>query len=263
MKPLIVLLTDFGLQDAYVGEMKGTLYAFQPDARIVDLTHGIGAQQVLQGAIVLENAYAYFPKGSIFVCVVDPGVGTRRKILCARSSRYYFLGPDNGLLSLALTRERAVKIRSVENPRFFRAQVAPTFHGRDIMAVVAAYLTRGNVFSKLGPALRHPKSLNIPAIRKTPGKIVGQILFFDHFGNALTNIRRAHLDRKLGPSVRVFAGRQDLGGLRKTYGAGVRRLCALWNSTDYLEIALPGGSAKEQARLKRGTRIEIRLPSKS
>jgi len=259
MKPLIVLLTDFGLEDAYAGEMKGILYALQPDARIVDLTHGIGPQQVLQGAMVLENAYASFPEGSIFVCVVDPGVGTSRKILCAQSSRYYFLGPDNGLLSLALARERAVTIRSIENPRFFRKQVSPTFHGRDIMAVVAAALTKGTVFSKLGPVVRHLKSLNLPVIRETSGKIRGQILFFDHFGNAVTNIRRAHLDRKFEARARVFAGRQDLGGLRKTYGAGARRLCALWNSADYLEIALPGGSARTAAHLKPGAPVEIRL----
>jgi S-adenosylmethionine hydrolase len=260
MKSPIVLLTDFGLKDHYAGVLKGVILSIHPKATVIDLSHGIEPQNVAHGASLLEVAYSLFPKDSIFVCVVDPGVGTKRKILCAKTPRYYFLGPDNGILTLALQHEKNVEIRSVENRKYFRDGIlSSTFHGRDIFSPVAANLSRRNIFSKLGPKISKIQPLRIAQIKKTTHEISGEILYFDHFGNALTNIHERDGNKAFWERAQVFINDINLGKLRSTYGAGPRKLCAVLNSSDQLEIAMPRGSAREEASLEVGDKVRVVL----
>ena len=261
--PPLVLLTDFGLTDAYAGLLRAVILSIHPQASILDLTHGIRPQDVLQGALILESSYRFFPSGSIFVCVVDPGVGTGRKILCARTGNYYFIGPDNGILALALEHEPKEEIRSVENKRFFlRAVPSSTFHGRDIMSPAAAHLALArscgrDIFHQLGPSLQkfHPALFSKP--RKIRDGLEGRILYFDHFGNAVTSLHRRDEKAAFWEKAQVRVGEMDLGPLRKTYGAGPETLAALFNSFDRLEIAMPGGSAKECGPLEAGETVRV------
>lgn len=266
--PAIVLLTDFGLTDAYAGLLKAVIHSLHPGALILDLTHGIPPQHVLQGAVILETSYKFFPKGSIFVCVVDPGVGTGRKILCAKTKDYFFIGPDNGVLALALERESKKEIRSVENKKYFlREAPSYTFHGRDIMSPAAAHLAaaraRGrDIFRALGPRIQKIHPAPFSRARKIRGRLEGQILYFDHFGNAITNLRRQDESDEFWKNVEVSVGEIGLGPLRKTYGAGPKILAALFNSFDHLEIAVPGDSAEKCGPLEVGETVTAGLAKK-
>lgn len=257
MTPPIVLLTDFGLKDHYVGVLKGVIFSILPGARVVDLSHGVEPQNILQAASLLEISYSYFPMESIFVCVVDPGVGTSRKIVCAKTRNYYFLGPDNGVLSLALNHERPVEIRSVENRKFYsRLTPSATFHGRDIISPSAAHLAKDpKVLAQLGPRMTKIHELKIPVVKKLNARLEGEILYFDHFGNAITNIHRGVAEEAFWRRAEVRVREMSLGNLRSTYGAGPRTLTALFNSASQLEIALPQGSARVAGSLEVGDSV--------
>ena len=255
----IVLLTDFGLRDHYVGTLKGVILSIHPKAVIIDLSHGIEPQNIAQAAILLEAAYSFFPEGSIFVCVVDPGVGTKRKALCVKTARHYFIGPDNGILSLALNHSgKGMAIRSIENSKFFLKGVpSSTFHGRDIFSPAAAHLVRKNIFNQIGPKISKIHSLNLPRIKKSKVKLEGEILYFDHFGNAITNIHKQDGSSEFWKKAKVWAKDIELGKLRSTYGVGSQTLVAVLNSSSQLEIAMPGGSAREEASLEVGDAITV------
>jgi len=261
MKKAIALMSDFGLTDPYVGVLKAVILGIAPEARVVDLTHGIEAQNVIHGASVLETSYTYFPTGTIFVCVVDPGVGTHRKIICAQSSRYHFIGPDNGLLSGTLQKERGVTIRSLENKKFFlKTETSRTFHGRDVMAPTAAWLWKSknkNTFTQVGPKLSSLHDLKIPPIKKIKGGLEGTILYFDHFGNAITNIDRENANQAFWKKSEVSLSNHSLGRLASTYGSGTSTLKALFNSFSKLELAIPCGNAKEEAKLSVGDSVKV------
>jgi hypothetical protein len=260
VKAPIVLLTDFGLKDHYVGTVKGVILTIFPQAHMIDLSHGVEPQNVAQGAILLETSYSFFPRGSIFVCVVDPGVGTKRKALCAKTARYYFIGPDNGVLSLALRHEKETVIRSIENRKFFLKVIpSSTFHGRDIFSPVAAHLGKKNIFSQLGPKISKIHSLDLPRIKKLKEGLEGEILYFDHFGNAVTNIHERDAGAEFWKEAKVFVKEIELGALRATYGVGPRKLAAVLNSSSQLEIAMPAGSAKESASLEIGDTVTVRF----
>ncbi|HXV28431.1 MAG TPA: SAM-dependent chlorinase/fluorinase [bacterium] len=259
-KSPIVLLTDFGWIDHYAGVLRGVILSICPDTQVIDLSHGVQPQNVAQAAMLLETAYSDFPKGSIFVCVVDPGVGTKRKAVCVKTSHYYFIGPDNGILSLALDHEKRIEIRSIENPKFFRKEIpSSTFHGRDIFSPSAAHLAKRNIFNQLGPRLSKIHALNIPKIKKTRAVLEGAILYFDHFGNAISNIHERDGNPELWKKAEIVVRDMAVGKLRKTYGEGSRHLCAVLNSSSQLEIALPHGSAKNEASLETGDPVTVCL----
>ena len=262
-QPAIVLLTDFGYTDVYAGLLKAVIYSISPSAPVLDLTHGIEPQNILRAAFVLENSYQFYPQGTIFVCVVDPGVGTGRKILCVKTSRYYFIAPDNGVLSRVLEREKIVEIRHIENPKFYISQApSKTFHGRDIMAPAAAHLvrTQGRVFKKLGPRASQTTRYNIPKVKKTKNEVEGQILYFDYYGNAITNVSLNDIPQSQRKNASVIVKKIKLGPIQTTYGnEKQKKLRALFNSFSMLEIALPRGSAKKFAALKIEDPVLIRL----
>ena len=259
--PCIALLTDFGNADVYGGLLKAVIYSVCPAAAIIDLCHGIEPQNVLHGAAVLESSYEYFPEGTVFVCVVDPGVGTPRKILAVKSRDYYFIGPDNGLLAPVIKRERGAKVRLLENRKFFRpGPFSSTFHGRDIMAPVAAHLAKsgGVRFSQLGPLAKNFHRLEIPRPVKMRRFIEGLVLYFDHYGNAVTNIRKEDMLEDFWKGRQVQVKRKNIGFIRSHYAGDKNKPLALFNSFSRLEIAWPAGSAKDRMGLAIGDKVRIR-----
>ena len=257
----MVLLTDFGSRDLYAGVLKGVIRGICPLAVMTDLTHGVEPQNILQGAMILEDAFRYFPPGTVFLCVVDPGVGTSRKAIAVRTSHYFFVGPDNGLLSLAARTERRVQIRLIKNRRYLRAKgkISATFHGRDIFAPAAAHIAADPAnFDKLGPRLKSLTPADVPRIRRDARGLSGVITAFDHYGNALTNIRIADIAPKLRKSGIVRVNHHSVGPLIRTYGHASSRLIALINSFDRLEIAFPNGSAQLRGGLSLHDPVSIR-----
>lgn len=256
-----MLLTDFGTRDPYVASMKGVILSLLPQATIVDLTHEIGPQNLFQAACVLEAAYPYFPKGSIFVTVVDPGVGSKRRILAARTSHGIFLAPDNGILSLILEKEGRSELRFVTNSRFFLKNICPTFHGRDCFAPTAARLAKNpDLFKTVGPRTKEFVRLEVPKPSVNRGCIRGEIIFMDHFGNAFTNVSQRLLEEQGKLSqYRVKVKGRAVGPIRESYYEVKRgQPVVVFNSTDLLEIAVNQGSARQKLGLREGTAVEIR-----
>ena len=188
---IITLTTDFGLQDPYVGQLKGALLKGCPSATIIDITHAIPAWDVVAAAVTIRTSYAFFPQGSIHLIVVDPGVGSQRSILVAVGDGHLFIAPDNGILSLLVVDHKIETIYKVEHPAFFPASVSPTFHGRDIMAPVAAALARGAALHDFGAAvpLQAIHLALVPSVVPEAGCLHGQVDRIDHFGNIQTTIR--------------------------------------------------------------------------
>ena len=268
---VIALLTDFGLADPYVAAMKGVILSVTPRVSIVDITHEVRPQAVEQGAFLLEMALPYFPPGTVFVAVVDPGVGTARRPLALAGPGGLFVGPDNGLLSPALpekTREAVVGETTAAVPlpsgyravvladeRFFRHPVSATFHGRDIFSPVAAHLATGVAIDELGPATDWLLALPpFRARRQEDGSLLGRVVHIDRFGNLVTDVRRADIP---GQRLTVEVAGRRIPGLARTY-AEARGLCAIIGSAGYLEIALPNGSAQRELGVEIGARAIVR-----
>lgn len=185
--PLIVMMTDYGHTDPFTGILKGVIARIAPEVKVIDLTHGIPSGDILRGAINLWQAKQYFPQGTIFLCVVDPGVGTSRRCILVDSGGYSFIGPDNGLFTLNY--EGDFKVRELNNPAYFLPKISETFHGRDIFAPVAAHLAQGVPPEELGPVITDFIQLSLPQlVISTEGALRGECLFPDQFGNMVTSL---------------------------------------------------------------------------
>lgn len=261
---LVTLITDFGLEDEYVGLMKGAILTLDPQARIVDVTHAVTPGDVEQAAFMLAAAYPYFPAGSIHLVVVDPGVGTERRLLCLACEGRIFLAPDNGVLTFPLV--RAEGLWCIDDPAFRRDMVSATFHGRDILAPAAGHLSRGLPPHRLGPAAAPQSAVRLDGLEpdtEPDGTIRGRIVHIDRFGNLVTNIARHRLaadpaDASAG-SVSVRIGGRTLSGIRETYGrVPVGEPLALFGSRGFLEIAVNRGSAREYFGCRRGDPVRVR-----
>jgi S-adenosylmethionine hydrolase len=253
----IVLLTDFGDSGPYVASMKGVILTLHPRAVIVDLSHAIPPQDVRAAAFVLAAAEGWFPRGSIFACVVDPGVGTGRRIVYVEAGGRRFLAPDNGLLTLVLRARGGRAARVVSNRRLFLEEVSATFHGRDVFAPVAARLARGLEPSRLGPRAHSLVTLPVPKPARRGSRAVAEILYVDPFGNAVTNLRDE-------PVREVRIGRRRVRRVVRTYGdLGEGEAGILRGSSGWLEIAVRGASAQERFGLSIGDRLEVYLGSNS
>lgn len=253
---VIVLLTDFGLKDEYVGVMKGVIYSITDEAKIIDLCHGIPPQDIIWAGYVLYKSYKYFPKGSIFVAVVDPGVGTPRDIILMEAGGYYFLAPDNGLLSLIYERLNPKIILKVDKDKFSLGSVSYTFHGRDIFAPVAAHLSKGVDISEFGQPLKEIILEEFPRPEVEGNQIRASVIHVDRFGNLITNLERGEFEN-LGlkdPRI-IIAGRQILG--ISTFYEQDKDLIAIWESRDLLEIASPNASAAELLGVGKGEEVRI------
>jgi hypothetical protein len=243
--PIITLTTDFGGGSSYVAAMKGVVLAINPAARLIDLTHDVRPQDVRQGAVVLDQVTRFFPAGTIHVAVIDPGVGTDRKIVYAAIGSQQYIAPDNGLLSLLAGRTPPSAIVAVADPSYWLSPVSATFHGRDIMAPVAARLSLGLDPEKLGPPLSKLVELAWPEPRLWPGRIEGEVLDVDSFGNLISNVT-SDLLAAVPPNaaIRVACGGREVPGLASTYGKHPRSsLIALVGSSGMLELAVVDGSA--------------------
>lgn len=257
----ITLLTDFGLEDVYVGVMKGVIAAIAPGVQVIDITHGVDPHDVLQGGRRWAAAVPFFPPGSIHVAVVDPGVGGARAILAARGREMTFLAPDNGLLDFVLPRAAVEEMVSVENRRCFLPELSRTFHGRDIFAPVAARLALGYPLRKLGPAVREYRRADLrPAHHRKTSKgewLVGEIVDVDKFGNCITNIPAAGPSGDLGE---IRAGRWRFKTMASSYtDVGPGKPLAIVGSQGWVEISVNQGRADRLPGLARGGRVTARV----
>ncbi len=253
------MTTDFGLRDWFVGTMKGVIAGIAPGTTVIDITHDLAPGDIRAGAFALAAAYRYFPKGTVHLAVIDPGVGSQRKAIVVETSDYFFAAPDNGLLALALRREKVQKIRVLENTSFFLKPVSNTFHGRDIFAPVAAHLSRGIDLKDFGPKRNELVQLPGLAPRQRGNRTEGQVAYIDRFGNAITNIYAEGLGREDGAAWEVVIGRKTLCRVRHYYQS-VRRNAPLGlvGSSGFLEVAINGGSAARRLGLRVGTPVAIR-----
>ena len=260
-KKIITLLTDFGCLDGYVASMKGVILGICPDVQIVDISHSIPPQDIRSGSFVLASASGDFPRGTVHLAVVDPGVGTDRRAIAVATPQCFFVGPDNGIFSLALRRESALEARSLDNPRFLRPRISNTFHGRDIFAPVAAHLAAGAEFHLLGPICRpFMASWNEPVCDSTG--VHGEVIHIDRFGNAVTNLERSLLSGLAFPGEWTVRVRDALSCRPvSTYGDGnPGDLVALIGSSDFLEIAVNRGNASISYGIRIGDPVSATRP---
>ena len=257
---IIALLTDFGTRDWYAAALKGVILSRAPEARLVDVTHDIPPQDVVAGAFTLAAAAPWFPEGTIFLAVVDPGVGGRRALVAVRADGRYFVGPDNGLLTLSLQGAKRMTIVELRNQRYWLRAISQTFHGRDIMAPVAAYLATGRSLSRLGPRRTRLSQLPLPGARRHRSGIGGRILHIDTFGNLITNLpgRWLRPGGRRGSARIVFKRRKVR--VVSSYGAGrPGELLALEGSLGWVELAIRETSAARAVGAQRGDPVAIRF----
>jgi len=259
---IITLLSDFGLKDPYVAEMKAVILSIHPEAQIVDMSHEVEKFNIRMGAFVLASAAPYFPSGTIHVAVVDPGVGTKRRPLVVETKRYFYVGPDNGLLVLSAQREGIRHVYNITNPKYVLPRVSRTFHGRDIFAPVAAHLARGCPPSELGPEIYDymlPKFAK-PRVRR--GRLFGEVLHIDDFGNIVSNFSTEDLEKmgiREGCLLHVrLRGEALTLKLCSAYGeVPAKTPLAIVGSGDFLEFSVNQGSASETFNVKAGDRVSV------
>jgi S-adenosyl-L-methionine hydrolase (adenosine-forming) len=260
MRPVIALLSDFGSRDHYAGTMKGVILNICPDVTLVDITHDVPAHDVLDGALQLAAAARYFPAGTIFLAVVDPGVGSSRRGIAAEAGEYRFVAPDNGVLTAVLREWTPKKIVELTERRYARPTVSRTFEGRDRFAPAAGWLAKGIQLTALGRPAPDIHRLDIPAPAVNDSDITGVVLRIDRFGNVMTNIdRRTFESSAKSGTMEVMAGGHTVGRLVATYAdiqAG--EICALFGSTDHLELAANSESAADRLHLARGALVQVR-----
>ncbi len=257
-RQVITLLTDYGLRDIYVGVVRGVILGIAPQAHVVDLSHEVAAQAVAEAAFLLDAAAPYFPWGTIHVAVVDPGVGTERRIICARTARATYLAPDNGLLARVLERDPPAHLISVEDPSFFLPRVSTTFHGRDIFAPVAAHLANGLDPRALGPEVKELQPLPMPRPREVAaGVLAGEVIHVDRFGNVVTNVGEPFAHRVQGATLGTKRVR---GPVCRAYGdVDVGEPLLIFGSSGFLEVSVNGGDAARTFGVRRGDRVTVEV----
>lgn len=257
MTTVITLLTDFGLQDVYVGVMKGAIATINPSLRVIDLTHQILPQNILAGRFCLMNAYSYFPQGTVHLAIVDPGVGSQRQGIAIQFKEGYLVGPDNGLFSGILEFSPALAAVHLTHSQYWRtSDPSSTFHGRDIFAPVAAHLASGVPLQDLGESINpaHLVRLSPPSFEKTPTTITGYIQYIDRFGNLITNIPSA----AIALSNWQLIIKDVVIPSKKTYSdVSPGEALALLGSHGWLEIAVRDGNAQTQLHLDWGEPIQL------
>jgi S-adenosylmethionine hydrolase len=253
---IITLTTDFGLRDHYVGSVKGVILSIHRLPRLVDITHDIPPQDIPSAAYVLKESYRCFPKGTIHLAVIDPGVGSDRKPIVVEGDGHLFVGPDNGIFSYVLRGTDAI-VHEITNAKYILTAESPTFQGRDLFAPAAAWLSRGVPPTELGPVHSTPKVLAIVENRRDDaGKIMGKIVYIDHFGNLITSLTGDDLGKSPGAKL---LGKDGIRiELRRCYADGAPEVpFALVNSSGHLEIFLSGGSARDRLRMKVGDPVYL------
>jgi S-adenosylmethionine hydrolase len=260
---IITLITDFGLNDPYVGQLKGAALTRNPQVRLIDLCHSISPQDIPNAAVNLHSSYVHFPAGSVHLVVVDPGVGSQRRLLAAASADHFFIAPDNGIFSLLLRDAVLHQVHVIENQQLFNRRISTTFHGRDIMAPVAAALAGGMNLSEVGPdcSLESCVRLSLPVAVISRSVVRGEVLQVDHFGNIRTSIIARDLagfpDRNRWT---VSCGEALISDISRTYAeVPVGSLTAVFDSNGYLEIVVNQGSAALLIQAKNGDPVTARI----
>ena len=258
-RPIIALTTDFGDRDSYVAQMKGVILGINPDVQLVDVTHAIGKQDVLRAALVLAQSVAAFPPGTIHLVVVDPGVGTDRRMVGVEMGGWRFVAPDNGVLSMVARQYEPSRSVELNNAAFFRQPISNTFHGRDMMGPVAAHWSLGTDLAEFGDTLES-SLVQIPVPKASPisNGIQGEVILEDSFGNLITNIDVAQLSVNDRERVTVEVGPHVIQGIRHSYGdVAVGTLLALVSSSNRLEIAVNSGSAASVLKATVGSPVRV------
>jgi len=257
---IITLTTDFGLKDPYAAEMKAAILSICPTATIIDLTHEIEKFNIRMGAYVLASAAPYFPKGTIHVAVVDPGVGTRRRAILIKTKQSFFIGPDNGLLILVAEKQGLEQVYELTNPKFMLPKVSSTFHGRDVFAPAAAHLANGAKPEAFGPEITDVAKPSFAKAAERNGSLAGEVLHVDGFGNIITNITADMLTRQgIRDWLKVELPNAKLRlQFCKAYGeTKPQEPLALIGSHGYLELSVNQGSASERFRSRAGDKVVV------
>lgn len=263
-RPLITLTTDFGLNDHFVGTIKGVILDIAPEAEIIDICHAVQAFDVLDGALTIAQAYSYFPNGTVHLVVVDPGVGTARRPILLSTGRHYFVAPDNGLLSLVYAREERLQVRHIDAAHYYRQPVSNTFHARDIFSPVAAYLAKGVEVAKFGEEITDFVRFNAPKPKATDGKTLrGVVLKVDRFGNMITNFTPQDvpaLFQANPPAFKILVGKREITEIHANYAGGApNEVFGILGSMGYLEIAANRAAAAQIIGSGKGSEVNIVL----
>jgi S-adenosylmethionine hydrolase len=263
--PVITLTTDFGYKDPFAGIMKGVILGINPDVRIVDITHDIRPQNVLEAGLVIEMGHRSFPRNTIHVVVVDPGVGSGRRPLVIATDNHYFVGPDNGVFSRIYKLSESLRVVNVTAEHYFLPRRSSTFHGRDVFAPVAAWLSRGIEISRFGDFITDYVTLQTPAAVGPTGNVIeGEVVYIDRFGNLMTNIDAQKIDRLIGDDtggkIRVMIKGIDAPFKRYYSEAGDKKLYSLINSFGYLEFFVKGGDASVDCGIGVGEKVGVVWP---
>ncbi|MEW6535356.1 MAG: SAM-dependent chlorinase/fluorinase [Candidatus Auribacterota bacterium] len=256
---IITLTTDFGSENWFVGTMKGVIAKIAPQARVIDLNHGVSHFDVAEAAFSLVSSYNYFPHDTIHVVVVDPGVGTARRPVIACGDRFCFIAPDNGVLSFVAGREKHMRWFHADRPEYFLPHLSDTFHGRDIFAPLAAHLARGTDPVKMGSLITDPAMLEgaeFEETRSASGAIKGRIMYIDCFGNLITNISSSAVDNRI--EVEVSPLRPTVSGILPSYDSvPVGEAVVVCGSSGFLEVAVNQGNAQKEFNCKKGDEIFV------
>lgn len=263
-KPIISITTDFGEDDHFVGVMKGVILSINPDATVVDINHRVNSYDIFDGAYSLSQSYDAFPPGTIHLVVVDPGVGSERRPIIVQSKDYRFVAPDNGVLSMVYEREERVEVRHVTAEHFFRKPVSNTFHGRDIFAPVAGWLSRGMEAEKFGSIVTdYARFTSVRPTRENDALIKGVAIKVDKFGNVVTNIAPGDVPQVFGqdpPPFRIRINGHEITRLCQSFAAGEpSELFAVVGSSGFIEICTNRGSAAKALKVNRGAEVEVEV----
>ncbi len=261
---IVTLTTDFGLNDHYVGAMKGVILNINPDARIVDICNNVQSYDVLDGAIAIAHSYRFFPSDTVHLVVVDPGVGSVRRPLLVTAERHVFLAPDNGVLSFVFEAEERLTVRHITAEHYFLQPVSQTFHGRDVFAAVAGWMSKGVEAAKFGEEITDFVRLAPPRPKQVSERLFKAIVLkVDKFGNLITNIRPQDVPQLFGATPSAFqitVGKSQVARLRHAYGEGAPgETFAIEGSMGLLEIATNRGSAAAAAGVGRGAEVIVQL----
>ena len=258
-RPVIALLSDFGAVDHYVGTMKAVAIGICPDASLIDITHQIEPHDIQTGALELVAAYRYFPVNTVFLVVVDPGVGSGRRGLAAEVGDYRFVAPDNGVLTAVFEEVEPKRVVEITERRYGRPTVSRTFEGRDRFAPAAAWLAKGVQLNGLGRPVTSWATIDIPRPTVAPTTIAGEVLRVDRFGNLVSNIEQRVFERLAqSGTIQIQAGEHNIERLVATYAdVEPQEVCALFGSTDHLEISVNGASAADRLGLSLGSPVVV------
>ncbi|HEX9760924.1 MAG TPA: SAM-dependent chlorinase/fluorinase [Candidatus Acidoferrales bacterium] len=257
--PIITLTTDYGTSDHLVAAMKGVILKINPEAVIVDISHSVMPFDVLDGALVIGQAYKWFPPRTVHIVIVDPGVGSQRRPLLVTGDQHYFVAPDNGVLSMVYEKEPKVTVRHVTAEHYFLSPVSNTFHGRDIFAPVAAWMTKNWQTPSFGDEITDYVRFSLPKAKTADGAVKGVVLKVDNFGNLVTNLTPDDVPQLLGGgSFKIVVNGKEITRLAQNYTQGAQgELLAIVGSSGYIEISTNRGSAARALGVQRGAEVSV------